>query len=65
MAHLDVNLAAVAGIAEPHQSTAAAILRGFQQGLFTAADTERMIDRVRALTIRPAGPDRTVAVRTP
>jgi hypothetical protein len=54
MAHLDLSptTAPVAGIAEPHQSTVAAILRGVRLGLFTAADADLMIDRVRALATR-------------
>jgi hypothetical protein len=37
----------VIGIAEPHQSTVAAIVRAARQGLFTAAEAEQLIDRVR------------------
>ncbi|HKS48967.1 MAG TPA: hypothetical protein VJT49_28440 [Amycolatopsis sp.] len=49
MAHLDLILttAQVTGIAEPHRSTVAAILRATEQGLFSAAEAELMIDRVR------------------
>ncbi|MFC3891244.1 hypothetical protein ACFOWZ_07125 [Lentzea rhizosphaerae] len=68
MAHLDQFPvpAPVAGIAEPHQSTAAAILRAAGLGLFSAAEADLMIDRIRALAIRypaevlPASPDGTV-----
>lgn len=51
MAHLDLSptTAPTTGIAEPHQSTVSAIQRGVQLGLFTAADADLMIDRVRAL----------------
>jgi hypothetical protein len=49
MAHPDLVLttAQVAGIAEPHRSTVAAILRATEQGLFSAAEAQLMIDRVR------------------
>jgi hypothetical protein len=41
-------------IAEPHQSTVAAIVRAVERGLFTTAQAQIMIDRVRAhLTPRP------------
>jgi hypothetical protein len=56
MAHIDPSLstAPVAGIAEPHQSTVATILRAVELGLFTAAQAELLIDRVRAhLTALP------------
>lgn len=43
-----VRTSPVAGIAEPHQSTVATILRAAQRGLFTAAEAGLMIDRVRA-----------------
>jgi hypothetical protein len=50
MAHVHPNLSAapVAGIAGPHQSTVATILRAVDLGLFTAAQAELLIDRVRA-----------------
>lgn len=44
MAHIDP----VVGIAEPHQSTAATILRAAGQGLFTAAEADMLIERMRA-----------------
>jgi hypothetical protein len=49
MAHLDVtsHTAPVAGIAEPHQSTVAAILRAAQLGLFTETEASSLINRVR------------------
>jgi hypothetical protein len=49
VAHLDLILttAPVAKIAEPHRSAVAAILRAARQGLFTAAEAELLIDRVR------------------
>jgi hypothetical protein len=56
MAHIDPILSAtpVARIAGPHQSTVATILRAVELGLFTAAQAELMIDRVRAhLTALP------------
>ena len=41
-------------IAEPHQSTVAAIVRAAERGLFTTAQAQVMIDRVREhLTPRP------------
>ena len=44
----------VAGIAGPHQSTVATILRAVELGLFTAAQAELLIGRVRAhLTALP------------
>jgi hypothetical protein len=50
MAHVHPNLSAapVAGIAGPHQSTVATILRAVDLGLFTSAQAELLIDRVRA-----------------
>lgn len=38
----------VTGIAEPHQSTVTTILRAVQLGLFTEAQAQLLIDRVRA-----------------
>jgi hypothetical protein len=77
MAHTDPipTTAPVAGIAEPHQSTAATILRAAQMGLFTAAQAELLIRRVRAHLTAPSiefpppvgttgtldSPDRTVS----
>ena len=68
MTHLDQPPATttVAGIAEPHQSTVAAIERAVGLGLFGAADAELMIDRIRALSTGdpteapPVSPDETV-----
>jgi hypothetical protein len=37
----------VIGIAEPHRSTVAAILSAARQGLFTAAEADMLIDRIR------------------
>jgi hypothetical protein len=50
MAHINPILSAapVARIAGPHQSTVTTILRAVDLGLFTAAQAELMIDRVRA-----------------
>lgn len=49
-----LGTAPVARIAGPHQSTVTAILRAVELGLFTAADADMMIDRVRAhLTALP------------
>ena len=53
-----LSTAPVTGIAEPHQSTAEGILRAVGQGLFTAAEAELLIDRIRSIT--PKSPDRTV-----
>lgn len=58
MAHLDVTRVStsVAGIAEPHQSTVAAMLRAAGLGLFTAAEADMLIDRVRGhMTVPPVG----------
>jgi hypothetical protein len=43
-----LGIAPVAKVAGPHQSTVATILRAVELGLFTAADADLMIDRVRA-----------------
>jgi hypothetical protein len=43
----------VPGVAEPHQSTVATILRAAETGHFTAAQAEVMIDRVRAHLTAP------------
>lgn len=69
MAHLDQLPATgpVMGIAEPHQSTVAAIQSAVRLGLFSTAEAEPMIDRIRALAnsgpagALPASPDETVA----
>lgn len=56
MAHRDLipSAAPISEIAEPHQSTVAAILHAVRQGLFTAAEAETLIDRVRAhVTVLP------------
>lgn len=42
------NTARFEQIAEPHQSTVAAIVRAAERGLFTAAQAQVMIDRIRA-----------------
>lgn len=44
----------VAGIAESHQSTVAVILRAVGLGLFTTAEADMLIERVRAHAV--AGP---------
>jgi hypothetical protein len=55
----------VAGIAEPHQSTVASIQRAVGLGLFSVAEAELMIGRIRALVpthtagVLPVSPDRT------
>ncbi|SDI17316.1 hypothetical protein SAMN05192558_101302 [Actinokineospora alba] len=66
MAQLDVThgSTSVAGIAEPHQSTVAAILRAAGLGLFTAAEADLLIDRVRGRAsdvVLPRRPNRTVS----
>lgn len=38
----------VLGIAEPHQSTVDGILRSVEQGLFTVAEADMLIGRIRA-----------------
>ena len=50
MAHIDPipNTTSIERIAEPHQSTVAAIVRAAELGLFTGAQAQIMIDRVRA-----------------
>ena len=50
MAHVDPapNTTSVERIAEPHQSTVEAIVRAVDLGLFTAAQAQLMIERVRA-----------------
>lgn len=70
MAHIDPILGAapVAGIAEPHQSTVATILRAVGLGLFTAAEADMLIDRVRAHMIAvpvPVAVPAPVAVAVP
>lgn len=49
MTRLDLvfSTAPIAGILEPHRSTVAAILRATHQGLFTTAEAELLIDRIR------------------
>lgn len=72
MAHLDqlpatTAIAGIAGIAEPHQSTVASIQHAAGLGLFSAAEAELAIDRIRALTTGdpaqalPVSPNETVA----
>ncbi|TCO45928.1 hypothetical protein EV192_120114 [Actinocrispum wychmicini] len=56
MAQLQATLMSVSivGIAEPHRSAVEAILRGARQGLFTVAEAELLIDRVRThVTVSP------------
>lgn len=48
MANPILGTANIVGIAEPHQSTVAGILRAVGLGLFTAAEADIFIDRVRA-----------------
>lgn len=48
-----LGAAPVATIAGPHQSTVATILRAVELGLFTAADADMMIDRVRTHLTAP------------
>lgn len=51
MTHIDQLPAGaqIAGIAEPHRSTVASIQRAVGLGLFSVAEAELMIDRIRAL----------------
>jgi hypothetical protein len=78
MTHIDPapNTASIERIAEPHESTVAAIVRAAEVGLFTAAQAQRMIDRVRAhltalpitgpaVSPRPNGPDGTSSGQRP
>lgn len=64
MAHLNLSpaTAPVMGIAEPRQSTVSVIQRGVRLGLFTAAEADLMIGRVRALAAGSLlhDPNRTV-----
>lgn len=56
----------VAGIAGPHQSTVTTILRAVELGLFTAAQADMLIDRVRAhLTALPVALPSSVAAGFP
>ena len=50
MAHLDpaLDTVSVTGIAEPHQSTVAAILRAVGQGSCSAVEAEVVINRIRS-----------------
>jgi hypothetical protein len=68
MARIDPILSTgpVEGIAGPHQSTVATIRRGVELGLFTAAEADMMIDRVRAhLTALPITLPITQSVAVP
>jgi hypothetical protein len=58
MAHPDQSPSAapVAGIAEPHQSAVTAILRAAMQGVFSAAETVLLIERIRARAIPSSSP---------
>jgi hypothetical protein len=42
------------GIAEAHQSCVVTIVRAAEQGLFTEAEADFLIDRVRALSAKTA-----------
>jgi hypothetical protein len=55
MAHIDPipTTASVERIAEAHQSTVAAIVRAAELGLFTGAQAQAMIDRIRAHLTAP------------
>lgn len=50
MAHPDQSpiTAPVAGIAEPHQSAVTAVLHAALQGVFSAAEADLLIERIRA-----------------
>lgn len=52
MTHPDQSLftAPIAGIAEPHQSAVTAVLRAARQGVFSAAEADLLIERIRART---------------
>jgi hypothetical protein len=61
VAHLKVISAGpLDGIAEPHQSCVATILRAARDGLFTEAEADLLVDRIRALNVRLA--ERTVEI---
>jgi hypothetical protein len=49
VAHVDPILGTgpVVGVAVPHQSTVDGILRAARQGVFTAAEADVLIDRIR------------------
>jgi hypothetical protein len=68
MAHSDPipSAAPLAGIAEPHHSTVAAILRAVGRGLFTTAEAETLIDRLRVhLTAMPIASPITSPITSP
>jgi hypothetical protein len=46
----------VAGIAEPHQSAVTAILCAALQGVFSAAEADLLIERIRARATPSASP---------
>lgn len=50
MAHPDQGpiTAPVAGVAEPHQSAVMAVLRAALQGVFSDAEADLLIERIRA-----------------
>lgn len=64
MAQVDPILSAApaARVAGPHQSTVTTILRAVERGLFTAAEADMMIGRIRAhLTALPVVSPSSVA----
>lgn len=68
MTYIDpiLRTAPVTRIAGPHQSTVTIILRAVELGLFTAAEADMMIDRIRAqLTALPVASPITPPVALP
>jgi hypothetical protein len=55
VAHLKlVSAGPFEGIAEPHQSIVVTILGAVEQGVFSDAEADMLIDRVRELSLRLA-----------
>lgn len=55
MAHLKlISAGPFEGIAEPHRSIVVTILGAVEQGLFSEAEADMLIDRVRELSVRLA-----------
>jgi hypothetical protein len=55
MAHPDPSpyTASIVGIAEPHRSAVTAVLRAAHEGVFSADEANRVIERIRARTAPP------------
>lgn len=55
MAHLKlISTGPFEGIAEPHRSIVLTVLRAVEQGLFTEAEADMLIDRIRELSTKIA-----------